>query len=144
MYRIPLSLTWLLVAVAGCHQGPYEVAPVSGKVTLSGQPLANATVIFEPRGGGETEIVGPGSMGTTDSEGEYRLTTFKDERGAVVGTHRVRVTTFKSQYKDIQNSDDTIVVSKERVPRRYNRDTQLTFEVPSGGTDEANFELEGK
>jgi hypothetical protein len=27
------------------------------------------------------------------------------------------------------------------VPAKYNRNSELTFDVPSGGTDQANFSL---
>ena len=129
-----------LMIPCGCSQGPYELAPVSGVVTLYGEPLVNATVSFIPRGNGR-EIVGPGSIGTTDEEGRYSLTTFKDESGAVVGPHTVRISTYKSKFKDIKNSDDIEVISIEHVPWHYNRNTQLSMEVPSGGTHEADFVL---
>ena len=130
----------VLLLFIGCNQGPYELAPVSGVVTLYGEPLVNATVSFEPRADGR-EIVGPGSVGKTDNEGKYELLTFKDERGAVVGKHTVRISTYKSKFKDLKNSDAVEVVSIEHVPWHYNRNTQLTFEVPSGGTEEADFTL---
>ncbi len=138
-----LFSTLTLVVVAGCSQGPYEVAPVSGVVTLNGEPLADATVSFAPHGGGK-EVVGPGSSGVTDSSGRYELQTFKDEEGAVVGTHTVRISTFKSTFEDLRNSDALKIVSPEYVPVIYNRNTNLTFEVPSRGTDEANFDLTGE
>lgn len=137
---IAIASSVMLVLVCGCGGGPYELAPVSGVVTLYGNPLANATVSFSPRGEGK-DIVGPGSMGTTDAEGRFTLRTFKDERGAVVGNHTVRISTFKSKFKDIRTSDDVEVVSIEHVPWHYNRNTKLSFQVPSGGTDEANFVL---
>jgi hypothetical protein len=28
-----------------------------------------------------------------------------------------------------------------KIPSRYNTDSELTFDVPSGGTGEANFDL---
>lgn len=130
----------VLLCIGGCNEGPYELAPISGTVTLYGQPLANATVSFMPRGEGR-DIVGPGSVGTTDAEGNYTLRTFKEEHGAVVGNHTVRISTYKSRFKDIKNSDKLEVVSIEHVPWHYNRNTKLSFNVPSGGTDEADFVL---
>ena len=130
-----------MTVLCGCSRGPYELASVSGVVTLYGEPLANATVSFSPHGEEGKEIVGPGSVGTTDETGHYQLRTFKDESGAVVGRHTVRISTYKSKFKDIKNSDAVEVVSIEHVPWHYNRFTKLTFEVPSGGTDEADFVL---
>lgn len=130
-----------LLACLGCGDYPYDLAPVSGVVTLYGKPLQNATVSFEPIGGQGKPIVGPGSMGTTDDDGRYQLQTFKKESGAVVGTHTVRISTFQSKFKDLKNSDDIEIVSVEHVPWHYNRNTQLTFEVPADGTSEADFKL---
>ncbi len=129
----------------GCNQNAYDLAPVSGVVTLYGEPLRNATVSFEPRGGsGDSEIVGPGSLGATDDQGRYSLETFTGEQGATVGPHTVRISTFKSRFKDIKNSDDVEVVSIEHVPWHYNRNTILTFDVPPGGAKDADFVLTAK
>lgn len=134
-------LLTVVVALVGCGNSAYDLAPVSGVVTLYGEPLANATVSFEPKGGADKSIVGPGSVGTTDDEGRYQLETFKQETGAVVGTHTVRISTYKSRFEDIKNSDKIEVVSIEHVPWHYNRNTELSFEVTADGTDEANFVL---
>ena len=134
-----------VAAVSGCGKAPYELAPVSGVVTLYGEPLANATVSFEPQGSNSDEsIAGPGSVGTTDEDGRYELTTFKQESGAVVGNHLVRISTYKSEFEDIKKSDKIKVISVEHVPWHYNRNTSLTFDVPAGGTDDANFVLTAK
>ena len=131
----------VLLVCSGCNSKPYELARVSGVVTLYGEPLRNATVSFEPKGGGGKSIVGPGSLGTTDDEGRYELRTFKKERGAVVGNHTVRISTYRSKFKDLSTSDEVEVITIEHVPWHYNRNTILTFDVPSGGTDEADFVL---
>lgn len=132
----------LLAMAGGCGKAPYELAPVSGVVTLYGEPLANATVSFEPNGNNRDEsIVGPGSVGTTDENGRYELRTFKQESGAVVGNHLVRISTYKSEFEDIKQSDKIKVISVEHVPWHYNRNSGLTCDVPAGGTDEANFAL---
>jgi hypothetical protein len=50
--RLSALLTALsLVALAGGCSGGGEVAPVSGRVTLGGQPLAGAVVTFQPMKG---------------------------------------------------------------------------------------------
>ncbi|MEM9352108.1 MAG: hypothetical protein AAGA92_03770 [Planctomycetota bacterium] len=134
-------LAAVLIAYSGCNNNPYELAPVSGVVTLYGEPLRDATVSFEPRGGSGQGIVGPGSIGTTDENGKFQLRTFKKQRGAVVGAHTVRISTYRSRFKDLTTSDEVEVITIEHVPWHYNRNTTLSFEVPSGGTDEADFVL---
>jgi hypothetical protein len=81
---------WLLAAAfcsfAGCGGSDRPAtAPVRGQVTYRGKPVARAVVTF----------ICPGAprpaSGTTDEAGNYQLTTFEPNDGAVVGTHVVTV-----------------------------------------------------
>ena len=139
---VPCCAVMLCVAIlglAGCGGSDgFQLAPVSGTITLDGQPLAGATVSFQPAGGGAT--VGPGSGAVTDASGKYELKTAeaKPRSGAAVGAHVVRITGVQEQ-RDA--GDDTQrPMAKDPVPPKY-RDPGLTFEVPSGGTDKADFQL---
>jgi len=129
---------FLTLGLSGCGSSDgYDLVPVSGTVTLDGQPLAGATISFQPAGG---TAIGPSSGAVTDSSGKYELKTSEAESrpGAVVGSHQVQVTGLQDT-RDA--SDDTVKpMAKDPVPPRY-RDPGLTFEVPAGGTDSANFEL---
>ena len=133
----------LLALVALCLSGcgsseDYSLVPVSGTITLDGQPLAGASISFQRECGDAT--VGPGSAAVTDASGKYELKTAEaDSRsGAVVGMHVVRITGVQEQ-RDA--SDDTPrPMAKDPVPPRY-RDPGLTFDVPADGTDQANFDL---
>ena len=59
----------LACALSGCGGGAsYELVPVSGRVTLDGQPLANARVSFQPAR--DQSDPGPGASGVTDAEGK--------------------------------------------------------------------------
>ena len=77
-----------LVLSIGCTgtTGP-KTEPVSGVVTLDGNPLDGANVVFSPSGGG-----GKAAAGTTDSSGNYKLTTQNPSDGAVVGSYQVSIT----------------------------------------------------
>ncbi len=123
----------------GCSRPDYEVAPVSGRVTMGGRGLAGVAVNFQPVSKGPDQPnPGPGSYGTTDADGRFVLRTIEgDAEGAVVGTHRVRLRT-KAPAQD--PADDRAVTYKEIVPRQW-RDGSQTFEVPPEGTDQADFEL---
>jgi len=116
---------------SGCGAG---TTSVSGVVTLDGKPVEGASVSFTPvaeKDGG----VG-GSYGKTDAEGRYTLRTVAGDRtGAAVGKHKVTITLSKS---DPNNPEGA---AKELIPAKYNTKSELTFDVPSGGTDSANFEL---
>ena len=130
------SLT-LSFALAGCG-GP-DVAPVSGKITLNGQPLAGAHVTFQPVSPGPNvrpEVAG--SVGRTDAAGQYSLRLVDPDRaGALVGEHRVTISTAAA------GETDGEAPKGERVPKSW-RDGSQRFRVPTGGTSAANFELKSK
>jgi hypothetical protein len=126
------------MAGVGCGE---NVAPVSGKVTLDNKPLPNATVIFFPDAG--VKIPGPGSKGKTDANGEYSLQLMtKDVRGAIIGKHKVQITAYEGDDGTVPSSGpDMKVFRKILVPDRYNGNSELTFDVPPGGSTSANFDL---
>ncbi|MEM4188370.1 MAG: hypothetical protein QXN56_04335 [Candidatus Hadarchaeum sp.] len=125
--------------VLGCgSQGP-ALAPVSGKVTMDGQPLSGVIVTFVPVGGGVS------SSGVTDEAGVYRLSCPLGP-GALVGEHRVYV---RSQPPgstltgEVPSEDDPAykpnpyasVAAKpfeEKIPARYNTKSELVREVKRG------------
>lgn len=138
--RLPLGLT--VVLAFGCGSGKF--VPVSGKVTLNGKPLANATVAFQPVGGANPLETGPGSAGRTNENGEYTLTTGKGAKGAVVGKHQVLISAPETyDEEDEQRARQGGRPQVDKVPNRYGlkgRDA-ITFVVPPEGTDQANFAL---
>jgi hypothetical protein len=71
--------------MAGCGgtEGP-PVYPVAGVVLRDGAPLANANIEFLPEKGRP-------SGGTTDQDGKFVLEYMQGKRGALKGTHKVRV-----------------------------------------------------
>jgi hypothetical protein len=127
------------VVVLGCE---HKFVPVSGKVTLNGKPLANATVSFQPMAAKGSVEAGPGSQGKTNAEGGYSLQASTGRNGALVGEHRVIITALAQQVGD---SDERPPRGgwplKDKVPARYNANSKETFTVPPGGTDQADFDL---
>ncbi len=83
-----LAFTLVAVSLAGCGRSDRPaLGQVTGRVTLAGQPLVGALVLFTPAGPGRT------SQGVTDADGVYELTYLRDIKGANLGPHSVRVTT---------------------------------------------------
>jgi hypothetical protein len=120
-----------------------KYAPVSGKVTLNGQPLANAYVSFQPIAKEGSVEAGPGSSATTDAQGRFTLKLTTGENGAVVGKHRVIISQVVSKNDPADDARPTRggPPQMEKLPARYNSESKETFDVPSGGTDKADFEL---
>ena len=113
-----------VVLLLGCDSGP-QLGAVSGRVTLDDEPLSGAVVMYEPIGGG------PSSHAETDETGRYELMFSAGKPGAAVGRHAVTVNTKRFHIPD----------SVERVPAKYNRETQLEEEVVAG-EQTINLELQ--
>lgn len=129
--------------LTGCSNSEYPLAPVSGVVTLDREPLAGARVFFMPVASGEKQLVGPRSVGKTDESGYYELITPAGDKGAVIGAHRVRISTYETA-PDPKSIDNVIIVAEERVPLAYLVGDSLDREVPAMGLENCNFELKSK
>ena len=139
------SRTYLLLAIfaflhTGCGGGP-KVVPVSGRVTLDGKPLANATIQFVPVAESDEKPLPSSSIGTTDADGSYSLVlnTNGNTKGAVVGKHKVIITLGAQG-----GAEGTKPVYHKQLPERYNRKTELECDVPADGREDANFNLTPK
>jgi len=77
---------------------------------------------------------GRGSIATTDTAGKYSLTYLDGVPGAILGEHKVFIRT------EIPGEDGQPPIAKEKLPKRYHDQTELTADVKSG-TNTCNFEL---
>ncbi|MFK7777647.1 MAG: carboxypeptidase-like regulatory domain-containing protein [Gimesia sp.] len=111
-----------LTACGGGGSDTPDLGQVTGKITLDGAPLSDASVTFMP------ENV-RSSAATTDSEGNYELIYIRDEKGASIGKHKVVVSKLKDE--------------KETIPKQYSGETELSADVKAGA-NEFNFDLKSK
>ncbi|QDV51736.1 transthyretin-like family protein [Gimesia fumaroli] len=135
----------ILVGFTGCGSDNVKLASVSGTVTMNGEPLPGATVLFRPRTtDDDSEAKGAAeSYGKTDEAGHYELAVvMTGNRGAVVGPNDVMISldafeeilpTYDSSGKDRRGPNP--------IPENYNSKTTLEFDVPSGGAENADFKL---
>jgi hypothetical protein len=143
------AIAWLLLLLPllslGCGKS-YPLAPVSGRVTMDGEPLAKAEVRFFPTDDKDL----PFSTGTTDENGNYELymvTETTTSRGAIIGTHRVTISVDQRKGKIMPvHRPGMPRMSKpgETIPSKYNKDSKMAFIVPPEGTKEANFDLKSR
>jgi len=134
MKKIALCLLFSSIGLlTGCGESGPPLGEVTGKVTLDGEPLPHARIEFQPVEEGKSP-----SYAYTNDAGEYELRYGRDQLGAVVGEHRVRITSYREERHD----DGTFTVVPERVPTKYNSQTTLTRTVEEG-SQEINFELAG-
>jgi hypothetical protein len=125
---------WLLalvVAIVGCSTRPAdqpEIAAVSGRVTLDGQPLGGVSVVFESDRG----VL---SFGNTDDEGRYTVSYIRSAKGAGLGRNVVRIRT--------PMMGPASPLRKDRIPSIYNTASTLAVDVAKG-SNVFDFTLESK
>jgi len=131
------ALIGILAIAIGCSGQPKNVAKkVAGTVTLGGQPLAGAKVIFAP-----TE--GKVSIGETDAAGKYNLiwssARGRPIQGAVIGEHTVTISTF--QMGD-PNAKTPRPDTPEKVPYKYRTEAGQLKATVKAGANTIDFSLE--
>jgi predicted small lipoprotein YifL len=135
----------LLASVAGCGGSGPKYVPVSGVVTLDGQPYGEAVVVFLPKASADNPNPGRSSAGETDAKGHFVLKTDELKVGAVVGQHLVKIQTRGdvSHFDPSTGSPDGAPAKQKRdpIPPEWNTMSEKTFDVPPGGTDKANFDI---
>ena len=148
-----LSIGLLLLVSLGCGGSDSSVltADVAGTVTKDGKPLAGVEVFFSTE-----KFEG---YGKTDDSGKYRLIN-----GAAIGTNKIFMKKFNPGGGAATGIDSSIPgmgqgqadammaaqgakpggeVDPSMIPAEYNSaaTTKLTFAVPEGGTESADFRL---
>jgi hypothetical protein len=132
--RSLLFFAMLAALLIGCSKsGGLKTAPVAGKVTFKGKPLPNGTVMFVP---GE----GPAATGEIDKDGNYRLSTYGNGDGAVLGSHKVSITALAEIGTGLPEQRNPTPPSL--LPAKYlsHETSGLTVEVKDGNND-VNFDL---
>lgn len=128
---------FLIGLILGC--GDSSIVPVSGIVTMDGEPEQGIKVVFMPLPVGDNLSPGPYSKGYTDENGAFVLETRHGKTGAIVGPHQV-------SFVYLQHGPGSEDGDRE-MPAQYKGDAGFEFEVPSDGNEDVKFELisdEGK
>jgi hypothetical protein len=120
--------------LAGCGRSnvlKVTELPVTGKVTLDGQPVAGATVMFQ------SNMTLATFMAVTGPDGAYHLQTADARTGDCQGPCRVSVSRFlKADGSPLGEGEVPFVVGAvESLPRATStlETTTLTADVPAGG-----------
>jgi hypothetical protein len=108
----------LLILIAGCGKRGPQIAPVHGRVTLDGQPLAGADIQFQPEGSERP------SRGRTDSDGRFELMFKRGQPGATVGPHTIRIWVSRE-----------VVKNPPIIAAKFDARSELRREVKSGDNE---------
>ena len=131
----------LLIPVLGCGE-EFEIVPVSGVVTVDGEPVEGVHLSFQPFKEDGSDTAGYGAYGETDAQGRFELTSIgpegRDIPGAVIGKHRIEMTAARQ----VDPESDLNQFSREKIPRHY-LNKPWVKEV-DGETDALNFELSSR
>ncbi|MBA2117453.1 carboxypeptidase-like regulatory domain-containing protein [Bremerella alba] len=126
------SLFLVSCCLIGCSSSGPELGTVDGTVTLDGNPLPKAVVSFRPVAGGRT------AEGVTDENGNFIIEFAAGAKGALLGDHEIRVTTYREKViGDNGRVEDPGV--PEKVPKRFNEESELIRTVEPGSN---HFDLE--
>lgn len=148
-----------ILAMVGCGES-LSTVPVTGKVTLDGDPIPAATITFKPVEGG----TGMPAVGTTDDNGVYKLRDMRSDKagsGAVPGEYKVGVLWYKpSSTASADATGETAGVEEQAedsrdarqgttgpeallpVPYQNANTSGLSATVEAGDKNEFNFELD--
>ncbi|MEQ8633710.1 hypothetical protein [Gimesia maris] len=131
-----LSLSLLFLSACGGGSDTPPLGTVTGVVTLDDKPLADAEVTFQPEKGRP-------SLGKTDSEGNYTLVYTASDNGALIGPHKVLITTAVEAFSDESGAGNDREARPEILPPKYNAQTTLTAQVKPGANT-IDFPLKSK
>jgi hypothetical protein len=88
---LPLLLAVCCAFTVGCSKSPYELAEVTGKVSIDGQPFSEGKVMFAPVAKSGEINAGRPAFGKLTPDGTFTLGTYGPGDGAVIGEHWVTV-----------------------------------------------------
>jgi hypothetical protein len=124
--RVFCGCCLLAVGIAGCGQTDPARAPIAGRVTVGGQPLAKGRILFIPQAPNQ----GPATTAAIVA-GEYKV---PKTEGAVVGPNRVEVEADLNLGFELD--DEAAYVKRggrplplNSIPPQYNRNSTLLADV---------------
>jgi hypothetical protein len=130
-----LLLCGCLLVLAGCGGNAGPELPVSGIVTLDGNPLADVTVRFYPDADTDPNSSGYAQTGT---DGKFVVTGGKGKKGLVAGKYKVTVNKGQAKAASSEEGAGAVVPEiefKDEFPAIYSNPAQtvLSYSVTGDG-----------
>jgi len=137
--KVASALIYLTCAVAfsviaGCSDSPYSLAPVGGTISIDGKPLTQGKVMFAPVARGDGLEAGKAAVGIIQPDGTFKLSTYRDGDGAIVGEHWVTIFG-QNKSREPANFLELPAFSKHAIRHRFrvlgNQENQFDIELTS-------------
>lgn len=143
----------MLLVISGCGGEKLNRPPVykvRGKVTFQGKPVKGADITFMNRESNRS------AFGKTDENGEYQLTTFNANDGAVEGKHEVTIVDIppiaptaaipdveSTDYQPPKPGEELLNKPKSALPQKYAdpASSGLIAVVNKDGENVSDFDL---
>ena len=117
--------------LVGCGSGVERSSTekVTGTVSYKNAPLKTGTITFEPE-------KGRSAIGEIVDGKIVKVTTYEDDDGAVIGNHKVGITSTEADPKDSMKSTS-------RIPTKYATpaNSGLTTTIKKGEPNDLKFDL---
>ena len=135
-----MALSLAAILCTGCGGDSSGRLPLAGEVTFDGPPLDKGSIEFHPEGGAA------GLTGGVITNGRFEIPA---EQGAVPGTYTVRIYSsgaegsaeaVATEAPGPEAAQEPLAV--ERIPSRYNVDSELQTSISDDNSQELKFELE--
>ena len=132
------AIAALLAAPLGCGTSDEGREPVTGTITLDGQPLPDGSLTLVPLAAGPT-------VGATILDGNFAIAR---PDGPLPGAYRVEILSIRSTGRTIPDPEGpkgtTVAERKNVVPDRYGSRSELRAEVTPAGPNTFRFEIDSK
>ncbi len=123
-------------ALIGCGGPATDRVPVAGEVTIDGQPLDRGSIEFHPDG--EEGTVTGGVI----REGTFEIPA---TQGAKPGKYSVRIFAssggVEAEPDEPPGPEAEGQVAEERIPAKYNTETELSADIGEQGAVDLRFEV---
>lgn len=131
---ISLSAAVFAASIIGCGGAPEgpKTAPVTGQVTLDGEPVAEGEIIFRPSEGGD---------GRSDA-GAIRNGNYTME--STLGAKRVEIRAMRpvaGAVEETLETGETGIAVEQYIPEKFNDKSELTADVQDSADNKIDFAL---
>lgn len=134
---LAVSCCAILASCGSGREAGIDIAPVSGRITLDGQPLANPVVTFYPD-------KGPVGVGVGDASGAFTVRT-NGQDGAPIGKCKVTVVQASADTSASTDGNEAAMVDQSAINPIFmvKGSTPLTVDVPAEGLESLDLGVTG-